>query len=158
MLSLAKMMSVTPDKIQNTKVSFRILRATYEIDEAGDLFKRVLIVSKGVTPLSENHYSMFKFYYKDPKKRKDSVNNPTWLHCNCDHFLYNCEVALTARGSSDIHNSNGAAPKIKNPTLVPWLCKHLFAAAIAAVETPAITPKKLTKYDKVFIDEYGLVY
>lgn len=51
-----------------------------------------------------------------------------WVHCSCPYFTYYLEVALKLKGSSDIYDSNGARPRITNPTLRPYLCKHLVAA------------------------------
>lgn len=47
-------------------------------------------------------------------------------YCQCDYFTYTCEVALAKRGASQIINSNGDAPDIRNPKKVPTACKHLY--------------------------------
>jgi hypothetical protein len=49
------------------------------------------------------------------------------VSCSCPDFTYRWEVALEDRGSADIEYSNGDAPTITNPVLVPACCKHLVA-------------------------------
>jgi hypothetical protein len=43
------------------------------------------------------------------------------------------EVALYKYGCTNILHSNGAAPIITNPSFVPYLCKHNYAAAVVAI-------------------------
>ena len=52
-------------------------------------------------------------------------DRPVWVHCSCEWFTYNSEYAFALAGSSDIINSNGDWPKIRNPKARPYLCKHL---------------------------------
>lgn len=47
------------------------------------------------------------------------------VSCQCDFFLYYCEVALNHWGSAKIKFSNGEHPHITNPQLHPMMCKHL---------------------------------
>jgi hypothetical protein len=49
-------------------------------------------------------------------------------------FRYYSEVALTGRDNSDVIESDGSYPRINNPQMDPYICKHLFATAEAAVE------------------------
>lgn len=75
--------------------------------------------------------------------RKDGVMRPAnpshkaWVHCGCPYFLYYVEVAVTARGSSNVITSNGAYPKIRNPRMKPYLCKHILKAVKRAVSKKA---------------------
>lgn len=62
--------------------------------------------------------------------------HPCWVHCDCEYFLYNVEVALSARGSSNVLTSNGNFPKIRNPRMKPYLCKHLLALVPHAIAMP----------------------
>jgi len=56
-------------------------------------------------------------------------NKPCWVTCDCEYFLYNCEVALHRFNATDIIHSNGAFPGFTNPQMRPHLCKHLYAFA-----------------------------
>jgi len=79
-------------------------------------------------------YKEFKFIVKcrgsgEPKECiiRMYEGDKAWVHCSCSWFKYNAEVALSIRGSSDIISSSGKMPKKTNPTLKPWICKHLIA-------------------------------
>ena len=45
--------------------------------------------------------------------------------------------SVTARGSSNVITSNGAYPKIRNPRMKPYLCKHILKAVKRAVSKKA---------------------
>jgi hypothetical protein len=56
------------------------------------------------------------------------LNNPNCrlkVSCDCEFFLYVCEVALHRYGSADIIHSNGEFPYETNPRGIPMICKHL---------------------------------
>jgi len=57
---------------------------------------------------------------------KVAIATPVWVWCSCPYFLFFLEVALTRRKSSAVVNSNGRLPIVRNPRLIPYLCKHLF--------------------------------
>lgn len=70
---------------------------------------------------------------------------PVWVGCDCEFFLYTCEVALAKYGCSDVRHSNGAFPIIRNPRMVPMLCKHLIAAAPIAISSGAqVSPEEFS--------------
>lgn len=56
------------------------------------------------------------------------------VSCQCDYFLYYCEVALNHWGSAKIKYSNGEHPHTTNPQLQPMLCKHLIRLAGTIIE------------------------
>lgn len=56
------------------------------------------------------------------------------VSCQCDFFLYYCEVALNHWGSARIKYSNGEHPGVTNPQLQPLLCKHLVKLAKTVIE------------------------
>ncbi len=58
---------------------------------------------------------------------------PCWVHCTCPAFQYYCEVALTREQNSDIISSDGSYPGHTNPSMAPYVCKHLFATAQTAM-------------------------
>jgi len=59
--------------------------------------------------------------------RKDTGN--VKVHCDCKYFTYWLEYNLAQKNASDIINSNGSAPKVKNVEGSLHLCKHLVMAA-----------------------------
>lgn len=88
-----------------------------ELVEDGVKWRRVDANAIGDT--STRHVILF-FNGKGPTSK-------VWASCDCEYFLYHCEVALQRRGSSDINFSNGKLPKITNPRLVSHACKHIVA-------------------------------
>ena len=48
------------------------------------------------------------------------------MSCDCEHFMFVCEVALKKKGNADIIFSNGKPARVKNPRHIPQLCKHLY--------------------------------
>lgn len=52
------------------------------------------------------------------------------IHVDCEcayHPFWGAEVALSLRKAADIIRSNGRAPKVRNPDLIPLACKHATA-------------------------------
>jgi hypothetical protein len=47
------------------------------------------------------------------------------VSCSCLDFLFTDEVSLFKRANSDVRFSNGELPVIKNPRMIPQVCKHL---------------------------------
>jgi hypothetical protein len=79
-----------------------------------------------------------RIYSSNPKGLMKS-DHRAWVHCDCPYFKYYVEVAVAARGSSTVLTSNGQFPKIRNPRMTPYLCKHLVAAVKPALR---MKPKK----------------
>ncbi len=61
-------------------------------------------------------------------------DTPCWVFCSCQYFTYNLEVALTRQNTSSIKFSNGQMPRVRNPRMVPHLCKHLVLTARLAMQ------------------------
>lgn len=47
------------------------------------------------------------------------------VSCSCPDYRYRVEYSLMTRRASDIIYSNGEFPKIRNPSLKIYFCKHL---------------------------------
>jgi len=46
--------------------------------------------------------------------------------CSCDaHVYWGGEYALWRKGAADLHYGNGEPPRVRNPKLIPWACKHI---------------------------------
>jgi hypothetical protein len=132
MLKLADLIRLTPRPIitRSRQASVRVVTARMDVDEIGE-HKKVLCSIKADDGPRDG---VFKFY---DHGSKNLATSRIWLHCSCPFFLYYLEVALTARKSSSVINSNGAYPRMRNPQLRPYLCKHLFAAAKPAIKARA---------------------
>jgi hypothetical protein len=59
---------------------------------------------------------------------------PVYVTCSCPAFRYYSEVALMSKNNTDQIESNGQFPKINNPNMEPYICKHLFATAKQAMQ------------------------
>lgn len=119
------------DRKKKHPVIAKINKATLAMDESG-LFMLLtgrsadLLTHKTLHGSRRKVYGVLaKLYFDDDGK---TIKNPRcFCHCGCDDFKFRSEVALAIRGSSVIVNSNGAFPKITNPTARPQLCKHMLA-------------------------------
>lgn len=58
--------------------------------------------------------------------RRISESKQVQVYCECEDFLYTWEVALAEVGAAKVKNSNGEFPEVRNPQMVPGVCKHLF--------------------------------
>lgn len=47
------------------------------------------------------------------------------VSCSCADFKYRWEVSLNHAQAAEIEYSNGELPKIRNPGMKKWMCKHL---------------------------------
>lgn len=132
MLHLHTLMRATPANIVSNAGDVNVLgkNAWVEKDDKGEhkVFTAELL-SRG--PNKKPKHVTIKLYGSRTAtgRMKRKTRHPVWLHCDCEYFLYYCEVAVTARGSSNVITSNGKAPKIRNPRMRPYLCKHLLRAA-----------------------------
>lgn len=72
-----------------------------------------------------------------------SPDDDVFVQCTCPYFRYHLEVALHKRDATkEIAISNGQFPKIRNPKLIPYACKHLISAF-------KLFDKQTEKYNKV---------
>ena len=124
MVNLKVVVQKTPVKIHRNSLRCRarITSATMNADGFGvyHVFKgRVIDPTTTRTP-----YPQIIKMYTD--RRGNIPDNPKiFCWCGCAWFKYNCEVALAIRGSSAIISTNGALPKLTNPTSRPQVCKHM---------------------------------
>lgn len=73
---------------------------------------------------------------RNPKQYLMHPESRLWVHCRCPYFLYYCEQALTRIKASTIYDCR---PELRvkdprrqrNPNLVPYFCKHLYAGVLA---------------------------
>ena len=81
-----------------------------------------------------------KPYTGPPNPAPFTDNSPVWVRCDCEFFMYACEVAVARKGSGPLGKANGGVSngnwyngqtegkhRSPNPQGVPSLCKHLIA-------------------------------
>ena len=56
-----------------------------------------------------------------------NLQSTVWVSCQCDHFKYTYEYAMSARGASDLMYAWHQPPVEKNPQMLPGACKHILA-------------------------------
>lgn len=74
---------------------------------------------------------LHKVYIKGlngPDKRISDSNIE--ISCDCEAFLYWCEVALYRKKAAQILHSNGEPPVVRNPKMIPSGCKHTIKIAL----------------------------
>lgn len=132
MLYLHTLMRQTPGNIVSNAGQVKMLKgsAYIEKDDAGE-HKLFVATLRTQAPGKVRRHVTMKLYGKRGTggKMRRKNHHPCWVHCDCEYFLYNLEVALAARGSSNVITSNGNFPKVRNPRMRPYLCKHLLEAA-----------------------------
>ncbi len=135
MIFLSQLIRLTPANIRRNSRSVLLFSGStwLEKDERGPhkVYRAKAKTTRGAKHKrsGNTHDLVIKLY---GTRRKDGAMKPqnrSWVHCSCEYFLYYNEVALAARGSSEVMTSNGALPKIRNPRMKPYLCKHLLAAS-----------------------------
>ena len=85
----------------------------------------------------------FKFFNVDPQKKEDLRKKECWVHCSCPFFKYNLEVALAKTGNSSVIKSNGDLPVVRNPDMIPYLCKHINKSYTKAIKAEATEVEKV---------------
>lgn len=130
MLKVKQLLNLTPGKVRY-RASYPRVRKIEDKEKKHyrNVFYRVALGNVESTGDSYNclvrvHGSDDEFGYKMTPETE------VWVHCSCPYFTYHLEVVLKLKGSSEIYNSNGAYPRITNPSLRPYLCKHLYALTL----------------------------
>jgi len=156
MLFLSTLARNTPKKIIKNSLRVKIFKGRYvqaDIDsDANGEFKQV----KGVARDKDGQRHMIiRLYPKEKRVRGDGAKMSTgtkcWVTCSCPYWRYYCEVAVAARGSAHVLISNGQFPKIRNPRMKPYLCKHLLRFIPVATAASA-KRRKVNKIEDVELD------
>jgi hypothetical protein len=116
------------------KIKVQLGELTGYQDKDGEVYRTIQCICTGG---SKPH--MVRTTYYGPYDGRAMI----WASCDCEYFLYHCEVALQKKGSSDIQYSNGASPNQTNPGLIPCMCKHIAAVLLTGVF--AVKPKSIKK-------------
>lgn len=151
MLFLHTLMRTTPNNIVRNAAQVKIRKqsAYIERDDEGE-HKVYTATVRTQLPGKKVRHVVIKFYGSRTAggRMKKQNKHPCWVHCDCEYFLYYLEVALAARGSSNVITSNGAFPQVRNPRMRPYLCKHLLRAARHAWKLKPKTSRRPYVIDK----------
>lgn len=81
---------------------------------------------------------------------KPSYNNPVWVSCSCPYWHYFCQYAVVKTGSTDfqhvLSSDSYKAPLIRNREEIPYLCKHLYAAAPKVIGAALIAARQEPRF------------
>jgi hypothetical protein len=78
-----------------------------------------------------------------------NLQSTVWVSCQCDHFKYTYEYAMTQRGASDNIYAWQQPPVEKNPHMLPGCCKHI----LAILDDSLRRTRQFAKLDKNRDDE-----
>jgi hypothetical protein len=112
-------------------VSVRFATCRLRTDKDGDEYREVKVVCVGKTVPRQVELHLY-----GPRNKNARV----WATCTCPYWLYHCEVATERKDSTDIIHSNGARPIVKNPRMIPAVCKHIIQALASGACT--LAPKE----------------
>jgi hypothetical protein len=108
-------------------------------NQCRSIYMRVSLQNKDSTGLY--HSCLIRIYgsAKDPKQYLMRPDSRMWVHCRCPYFLYYCEQALVRIKASSIYECEvdkrvTDPARQRNPRLVPYACKHLYAAITALLQ------------------------
>lgn len=139
MLTLKQLIAMTPEKVRK-KTNNPDIKVVKDLDQKKFGTKKFRAVyTKTRLKNKESTGRAYTLIIRNHGTKKDAHDfffkpeSNLWVHCSCPYFTFNLEVALTLRKSSSIYDSNGEMPRIKNPYLKPYLCKHLYATILALV-------------------------
>lgn len=130
-LPLSKLYSITPQRYKDRAKHARMLKLSTRKDKFTGLpiILSVMITTHDHTGAPKHfephhHYQSIQVI-ESSKRGKKLWNRKCKVSCSCSDFMYVDEVALFKKANADIYFSNGELPVIKNPKMVPQLCKHL---------------------------------
>lgn len=136
MLTLKQLVSLTPPKIKG-RIRNPIIKIIKDVDTK--MFGKTPfrgIYAKTSLYNEDSSGSTYTLMIRNHGLKNDPGNfqflpdSRLWVHCSCPCFTYYLEVALKLRGASDIYDSNGNLPVIRNPRMRPYICKHLLATLL----------------------------
>jgi hypothetical protein len=151
MLSIAQLIRLTPRKIQRNANLVRVYKSLFKAHVDKDIYGEHKVVQGQVRATDGKRNVVFKLYGRMDPDGTMTNRAKAWVHCDCPYFRYYVEVALSARKSSDVIVSNGQFPKIRNPNMRPYLCKHLLKAAPLALKLKPVHRRR-TAIEKSEID------
>jgi hypothetical protein len=156
MLHLYTLMRQTPNNIVRNAGKVRLLKGSAHIEKDDRGEHKVFVATlKTQEPGKKQRHATIKLYgsRKAGGAMRKGPKHPCWVHCDCEYFLYYLEVSIAARGSSNVITSNGNFPKIRNPRMRPYLCKHLLEAARHAPKSKPKDARRPTDITDIEIEE-----
>lgn len=129
MLTLAKIMRKMPPNWEINSAYCKI-KSYKKIIDTQD--KQPVVLALMYSTHDHNHMKkttpkVHRCYIKGLQgaKKKIYASNVE-VSCSCEAFLYWCEVALEKKDASVVMFSNGQLPIVRNPKMIPFMCKHLY--------------------------------
>lgn len=119
-----------------------VTRAVEDIDDFGNVVKECAAL---VRATDGDRFCTIFFYEPDKKNLSESK---IWTHCSCPYYTFHVEVVNALKKSSDVINSNGELPVVRNPRMLPHLCKHLIALGKIAIVAKYKVVGRLDKEQK----------
>jgi len=140
-----QVLQLTPRPVRKRSVQGRvtILKDTKEKPTSRSQCRSIYMrVSLRNTDSSHLYHSCaIKIYgsSKDAKQYLMRPNSRMWVHCHCPYFLFYCEEALWRVKATDLIDCDPSLrvsdPKRqRNPRLIPYVCKHLYAAITSLLQ------------------------
>lgn len=142
-ISAKAALALTPRAVQQRSANGKVMILLDQIEnptarsKCRSIYLRVKLNNDASSHLY--HSSQIRIYGKagDSKQYLMRPDSRLWVHCRCPYFLYYCEQALARIKASSIYDcrpelrGKGPTGILRNPNLVPYLCKHLYAAVLA---------------------------
>lgn len=147
MLFLHTLMRTTPNNIVRNAGKVKLLKGSAHIEKDDQGEAKVFVGQlRTQLPGKKPRHVTIKLYGSRTAGgvMRKKTKHPCWVHCDCEYFLYYLEVSLAARGSSNVMTSNGNFPKVRNPRMRPYLCKHLLEASRHAWKTKPKARRRAT--------------
>jgi len=150
-LTLSQLVRATTSKIiSRANNQCHVIRRQYDVGSK-DGFRRTFVKNKSYynemrvrTSCTDGPRNSYVRFYGKPDK-----DTECWVWCSCPYFQYHLEVVLAKNNSSSIKSSNGDLPNIRNPKMLPHLCKHLIVAArIALTQRKDLAKQRLEEEQK----------
>lgn len=133
MLMAKQLLALTPKKVGDRAVHPNIRIIKNEV-ASGKKYRQVYTRTSLNNPDSTgDSYTLILRNHgtkNNPSDFKFTGDSQIWCHCSCPYFTYYLEVVLKLHGSSEVYNAIKRVPKVTNPKLRPYLCKHLFSTLL----------------------------
>ena len=140
MITLQKLINATPPDVKDRSRAVAAIIAGVSMGEkiSGNVkISTVVFTGKGRAAAEDNWWDFaIELYPTEIHSNifsKIGPSNLAWVKCSCPFFHYYCKYAVNRTGSTTINpdrfDSGALKPAVvKNPSSLPYLCKHLFKA------------------------------
>lgn len=133
MLTLQKMLQLTPAAVQKGSKNTHILKAVVGQPKGkGKILK--CVVQRTSSDKIKHGRHMVEIESLTPGPDSRLFVGPVKVACSCEAFTFwGIEWVLHQKKAADIRYSNGKAPDIRNPGRKIFLCPHLTKVALGVI-------------------------